>query len=76
MVVTINPLATAFAGEDDEIKEYETYTLSGAMAENYTSIQWTTSGDGAFDNANSQNPSILQAQMILLRKRLCLRLRL
>lgn len=54
--VTVNPLALAFAGDDAEIKEDETFTLTTAMAENYTSILWTTSGDGTFDNANAQNP--------------------
>ena len=57
MVVTVNALATAFAGDDGEIKEYETYTLAGALAQNYTSILWTTSGDGTFDNSNSLNPT-------------------
>ncbi len=57
MIVTINPLATAYAGEDGDIKEYETYTLAGALAQNYTSIQWTTSGDGTFDNSTSSNPT-------------------
>lgn len=54
--VTVNPLASAFAGDDAEIKEDETFALTTAMAENYTSIQWSTSGDGTFDNENAQNP--------------------
>jgi hypothetical protein len=57
IIVTIHPLATAFAGEDAEIKEYETYNLSGALVQNSSSVVWTTSGDGTFDNANTANPT-------------------
>jgi len=50
-------LINMFKFTDEEIKEYETYTLAGALAQNYTSIQWTTSGDGTFDNSTSSNPT-------------------
>ncbi|MCK5079695.1 MAG: hypothetical protein KAR09_07105, partial [Bacteroidales bacterium] len=42
---------TADAGADDDVCETDTYTLSGA-ATGYSSVTWTTSGDGTFDNAN------------------------
>ncbi|MCD4746570.1 MAG: carboxypeptidase regulatory-like domain-containing protein [Bacteroidales bacterium] len=46
------PLAslTANAGPNAAICEDESYTLSGS-ATNYNSIEWTTSGDGIFDNS-------------------------
>ncbi|MCK5337327.1 MAG: hypothetical protein KAJ50_00900, partial [Bacteroidales bacterium] len=42
---------TADAGADDDVCETDSYTLSGA-ATDYSSVTWTTSGDGTFDNAN------------------------
>jgi len=47
---------TAFAGNDSSIFANETYTLAEAMAENYTSVSWTTEGDGVFDSVNKLNP--------------------
>jgi subtilisin family serine protease len=57
MIVIINASATAYAGEDAEIKEDESYTLSGAQVQNYSSLHWITSGDGTFDNANILHPT-------------------
>lgn len=57
MALTIHAVATAFAGEDDVVAEGESYVLSGAQATDYSSVQWTTSGDGTFDNANTVNPA-------------------
>lgn len=48
-----NPIVNA--GYDDEICEYESYLLSGE-ASNYSSVNWTTSGDGSFDD-----PALLTA---------------
>jgi hypothetical protein len=57
MIVTVLPVANAFAGEDHQINSDETYTLSDATAANYTSVSWTTSGDGTFNDASSVNPT-------------------
>lgn len=46
---------TAFAGLDASICESSTYQLSG-NATNYTSVLWTTSGTGTFDDASLLNP--------------------
>jgi hypothetical protein len=46
---------TANAGPNATICEGETYTLSGT-ATNYTSVEWTTSGDGTFDDPNTLAP--------------------
>ncbi|KAF0195559.1 MAG: hypothetical protein FD166_2886, partial [Bacteroidetes bacterium] len=51
MVLSINPQATVSAGTDATICETGTYTLSGATQSNATSLLWTTSGTGTFDDA-------------------------
>jgi carboxypeptidase T len=38
------------AGNDTIILPWETFTAIAAQAENYQSLQWTTSGDGTFDD--------------------------
>jgi hypothetical protein len=52
--VTIQVLPTADAGADQNICQGSTASLSGS-ATNYSSLAWTTSGDGTFSNANSLN---------------------
>lgn len=54
--LTIDAATTADAGIDADICPMLTYTLGDATALNYESIEWTTSGDGTFDDATSQNP--------------------
>jgi hypothetical protein len=46
---------TAYAGPDAQICTGDSYSLSGD-AQNYETIEWTTSGDGAFDNNTILNP--------------------
>lgn len=57
MGLTIHPLAGAFAGEDHQINSDETYTIADATAENHTSVLWSTSGDGTFEDATLINPT-------------------
>ncbi len=47
---------TVFAGNNASICADETYTLSGATESNTTSLLWTTSGNGTFDNDTELNP--------------------
>ncbi len=54
MTLTINSIPTANAGNDVKICMGESYTLSGS-ASNYQSTEWTTSGDGTFDDATLLN---------------------
>jgi len=54
--LTILDPPTANAGADFTICDTETYTLSDATAANYSSISWTTSGDGTFNNQGALNP--------------------
>ena len=49
MTLSITNLPTVSAGDDGETCESESYLLDGS-AENYTNVNWTTSGDGTFDN--------------------------
>ena len=53
MVITISDDATADAGADQTICETETVSLNGTIGGGATSLTWTTSGDGTFNNATS-----------------------
>lgn len=55
LIIDIIEIPIGNAGSDDEICEDESYLLSGE-AFSYSSILWTTSGDGIFDD-----PSLLGA---------------
>jgi hypothetical protein len=55
VVVTVQPLPLANAGQDSTICEGESIILYGT-ADHASSILWTTAGDGSFDD-----PSILDA---------------
>jgi len=55
VTVEVFPPPTVDAGEDDFICENESFTLNSS-ATNYSSITWTTSGDGSFDDNTILNP--------------------
>lgn len=55
--LTLVSAATALAGDDDIACTNEPYVFANAAAENYTGLMWTTSGDGAFDDATSMMPA-------------------
>jgi hypothetical protein len=55
MTLTLQIGPTAYAGEDASINENESYMLS-ALAENYTSVMWSSTGDGTFDNPELVSP--------------------
>jgi hypothetical protein len=50
VVLTINQAATVNAGSNDTICEGNTYTLAGTMGGSASSITWSSSGDGTFDD--------------------------
>ncbi len=56
MTLIIEQKPVVIVGEDIEICEGDSVLLSG-YAENYTSIYWTTSGDGYFDNPELLTPT-------------------
>jgi gliding motility-associated-like protein len=48
--VTVSPMPTVSAGANASICEIETYTLNGSYGGGASSVIWSTSGDGTFDN--------------------------
>ena len=57
LILTIEAAPVAYAGEDNQINNDETYTIEDATAENYFSVLWEASGDGTFNDASSVNPT-------------------
>ncbi len=57
MEITITSMPTAFAGNDATICSNQTHTISGSNASNYSSLAWSTSGDGVILAANTLYPT-------------------
>ncbi|MEA3478815.1 MAG: T9SS type A sorting domain-containing protein, partial [Bacteroidota bacterium] len=57
MILAINAAAMANAGDDASVCSDASYELIDASAENYVSVEWTTSGDGTFDDNFIINPA-------------------
>lgn len=57
VVLTVEQAPEVFAGEDNAILPGSAYTINDASVLFYESLLWTTSGDGAFDDASSMNPT-------------------
>lgn len=55
LLLTIDPLPTVNAGSDLSICDFDNATLNGS-ATNYTSILWSTDGDGSFNDVFILNP--------------------
>ncbi|MDD3739248.1 MAG: gliding motility-associated C-terminal domain-containing protein [Lentimicrobiaceae bacterium] len=56
-IVTVNPQAFVDAGMDASMCDADgAYAISGASASNTTSLKWTSSGDGSFDDNTVLNP--------------------
>ncbi|MCE3279222.1 MAG: C-terminal target protein [Bacteroidetes bacterium] len=53
MALTINPDAMANAGQDSSICEGSSFALSGVIGGGASSLTWTSSGNGTFDDVNS-----------------------
>jgi len=45
-----------YAGEDATITNINSYILADAVALNYSALQWSTSGDGVFNDETIENP--------------------
>ncbi len=56
MLLTFVKQVTASAGADASVCEGNTYTVSDAVAQNYTTIVWTSSGTGTLINAGTLTP--------------------
>ncbi|MFZ4707843.1 MAG: T9SS type A sorting domain-containing protein, partial [Bacteroidales bacterium] len=55
LILSFDPAPTANAGNDATICEGDTHQLDGA-ATNYSALEWTTSGDGTFNDETVLNP--------------------
>ncbi len=55
ITITINPAVVVAAGIDDVICEGSTFTLNGSFSGGASSIAWTTSGDGTFNDDTNVN---------------------
>jgi hypothetical protein len=56
ITVMVNEAPIADSGPDIQICNGTSVLLDNAYAQNYSSIQWTTSGDGIFSDASDMNP--------------------
>ncbi len=56
MILSIQQGPVAIAGSDAIICESDNYLIADALAENFSTINWQTSGDGIFSDPTSQNP--------------------
>ena len=56
MTVTINAGPNAYAGSNAFVCEGGSYSLVDAWASDYSTIEWTSTGDGAFDDPNVESP--------------------
>ncbi len=56
-IVNVIPAPVADAGVDVTICETDTYTLADANPENYSTLLWSTAGDGTFDDPTNANPT-------------------
>lgn len=56
-ILTLVASPSVNAGTDASACEGTTFTVSGATAQNYATIFWTTNGTGILTNAGSLNPS-------------------
>ncbi|MBK7175134.1 MAG: hypothetical protein IPH84_18375 [Bacteroidales bacterium] len=56
MTITITPAATVSAGADATICETGSYTLAGSAVANATTLLWSTSGTGTFNNISALHP--------------------
>ena len=65
-VLTITPSVTAFAGADASVCENAGYTVNDAVATNYTSLNWTTTGTGTLTGAGTISPTYVPSSSDLV----------
>ncbi|MCK7540329.1 MAG: hypothetical protein MZV63_60270 [Marinilabiliales bacterium] len=61
MTLYIIPNLIAGAGPDDSICANNNYTISGAFASNYSSLQWSHNGLGVLTSTTVINPTYIPA---------------
>lgn len=57
MTLTVNKTATASAGTDVSICAGNTVLINDAVAANYSTLEWTTAGNGTFDDVTILTPT-------------------
>ncbi len=57
MIIIISTPPTAYSADDTNTCEGESISINSAIATNYSSLMWSTSGDGLFSDASVINPS-------------------
>jgi len=57
VIFSIGKTPVAYSGQTGSTCSDELFNLEAAYAENYTTIEWTTLGDGTFDDASAVNPN-------------------
>jgi len=63
MILTIDPTPLPYAGEDQAVCENAYIELLEASVENASSIVWTSSGDGSFNDSSLINPQYTPGMM-------------
>ncbi|PKO97581.1 MAG: hypothetical protein CVU14_10555, partial [Bacteroidetes bacterium HGW-Bacteroidetes-9] len=56
-IIRVFDLPQAYAGENISLCNSNPYSLIDATASEYMSLQWTSNGDGTFDNSTALNPT-------------------
>ena len=57
MLLDIQAAPFAYAGSDATINQGESYLIADAIATDYISLEWTSTGAGNFDDPNILNPT-------------------
>jgi len=57
MVLQFHPMPVVSAGNDDAVCEGSSYIVNSAVASNYSSLNWTSSGTGTLTNATTLSPT-------------------
>lgn len=73
VLLTIARPVYVYAGPDSTVCQYQPFTLNKAIANSYSTITWSTTGDGTFNDSTIVNPvyspgtgDILQGKAILI----------
>jgi hypothetical protein len=59
MILTVTSGLTVYAGADATINCDDFYFIEDALAYNYSGVEWSTNGDGFFEDATLQNPGYI-----------------
>ncbi len=63
LILTIRRPATAYAGPDSSICQAQMLTINLATAHDYSSLTWSTAGDGVFSDQHVINPDYIPGNL-------------